>query len=219
MSHFPSFLHCHGLGAKGLTLSFSDLRSRKLSLLLPQSVLRRWFFAVFAFLHDRYTMLWQVRRLAVCLTISATHWQTRCVRTQIHSSEEIHSKQTNTFALFFFLFWKCLEVAPNNFGFPCADVCSGTAMVGEWKHRKHRASRRKHRLLSASIETEKTERPWPLLVTASVSGLLYSSMGIFNNISLRAIREGAYYMLFWNFLCVGVWPPILHDQVPRIIFS
>ena len=76
---------------KSLTLSFSDPRSRKLSLLLPQSVLRRWFFAVFAFLHDRYTMLWQVRRLAVCLTISATHWQTRCVRTQIHSSQEIHS--------------------------------------------------------------------------------------------------------------------------------
>ena len=114
-------------------------------------------------------------------------------------------KKTNIFALFFFLFWKCLEVAPNNCGFPCADVCSGTAMVGEWKHRKHRASRRKHRLLSAaSIETEKTERPWPLLVTASVSGLLYSSMGIFNNISLRAIREGAYYMLFWNFLCLEV---------------
>ena len=152
MSHFLPFLHCHGLGAKCLTLSFSDLRSRKLSLLLPQSVLRRWFFAVFAFLHDRYTMLWQVRRLAVCLTISATHWQTRCVRTQIHSSEEIHSKQTNTFALFFFLFWKCLEVAPNNCGFPCADVCSGTAMVGEWKHRKHRASRRKHRLLSACVD-------------------------------------------------------------------
>ena len=90
MSHFPSFLHCHGFGAKDITLSFSDLRSRKLSLLLPQSVLRRWFFAVFAFLHDRYTMLWQVRRLAVCLTISATHWQTRCVKTQIHSSQEIH---------------------------------------------------------------------------------------------------------------------------------
>ena len=118
MSHFLPFLHCHGLGAKCLTLSFSDLRSRKLSLLLPQSVLRRWFFAVFAFLHDRYTMLWQVRRLAVCLTISATHWQTRCVRTQIHSSQEIHSMlkhwKTNlyicTFSCFGNVLWLPLTI-------------------------------------------------------------------------------------------------------------
>ena len=67
--------------------------------------------------------------------------------------------------------------------------------------------------LHVSIETEKTERPWPLLVTASVSGLLYSLMGIFNNISLRAIREGAYYMLFCNFVS------IFHDQIQQMIFS
>ena len=52
-------------------------------------------------------------------------------------------------------------VAPNNCGFPCADVCIGTAMVGVSENIVNIAQAAVNiaSSLRVSIETEKTERP------------------------------------------------------------